>query len=641
MYSISFDVAGLVLGGVNLAMMTMRKVYPTRKNRVFEICVVLNMVSALCNVITSLAISFNNELMMSFAFLSSFVHFFSIFVMAASFYIASCIRLGSRPVDKRDAIISAIYLVINVLLLCSCFFTRFYFYFDDSFVYHTSFLYYLSLLLMVGMMVYSMMRVSKDLRGKDTFKSVCLVVYVLVYVPLCLVNGFVKGLNVFHFGTAVLYILIYIVLNNPEDYVSGSYGCFNDMAFKDSLYYHSNLNKRMHVIGISFAETDFIRSTYPDLEIAQSFKSFVEFASARFGRFNFYTIGINQFVLELKGNNSLIESTMTEIKNYFVKPLSIGGVDFVVSPLFAVVEDNEKFDSIDNMYEVLTYCMSHTDLFKQRNVLRVTTEHMSMLSHEQELVLSVTRALKSGGVKVYYQPIYNVGKGIYTTCEALVRVFDEGLGFIPPDQFIPILERNGLIVELGDVILDQVCQDFVNYDFRSLGIERVEVNLSGAQVMVPGIYKKLLGTLRKYNVPSDAIVFEITESYNNKSGEGYFLDNISKLTVNGVKLALDDFGTGYSTLIYLIELPFEIIKIDKSLLNNAMSDVKSMVLLRNTVKMLSDLNKKIVVEGVETSEEAKLLKGLGVDFFQGYLYSKAICVTDFVEFVSPQGRSGK
>ena len=266
---------------------------------------------------------------------------------------------------------------------------------------------------------------------------------------------------------------------------------------------------------------------------------------------------------------------------------------------------------------------------------------MSMLSHEQELVLSVTRALKSGGVKVYYQPIYDVGTGIYTTCEALVRVFDEGLGFIPPDQFIPILERNGLIVELGDVILDQVCQDFVNYDFRSLGIERVEVNLSGAQVMVPGIYKKLLGTLRKYNVPSDAIVFEITESYNNKSGEGYFLDNISKLTVNGVKLALDDFGTGYSTLIYLIELPFEIIKIDKSLLNNAMSDVKSMVLLRNTVKMLSDLNKKIVVEGVETSEEAKLLKGLGVDFFQGYLYSKAICVTDFVEFVSPQGRSGK
>ena len=125
MYSISFDVAGLVLGGVNLAMMTMRKVYPTRKNRVFEICVVLNMVSALCNVITSLAISFNNELMMRFAFLSSFVHFFSIFVMAASFYIASCIRLGSRSVDKRDAIISAIYLVINVLLLCSCFFTRF------------------------------------------------------------------------------------------------------------------------------------------------------------------------------------------------------------------------------------------------------------------------------------------------------------------------------------------------------------------------------------------------------------------------------------------------------------------------------------------------------------------------------------
>ena len=104
-------------------------------------------------------------------------------------------------------------------------------------------------------------------------------------------------------------------------------------------------------------------------------------------------------------------------------------------------------------------------------------------------------------------------------------------------------------------------------------------------------------------------------------------------------LALDDFGTGYSTLIYLISLPFDIIKIDKSLLDNAMADLKSMVLLRNTVNLLIELKKKIVVEGVETNGQAKMLKGLGVHYFQGYLYSRPVNVDEYVRLLKPAERS--
>ena len=116
---------------------------------------------------------------------------------------------------------------------------------------------------------------------------------------------------------------------------------------------------------------------------------------------------------------------------------------------------------------------------------------------------------------------------------------------------------------------------------------------------------------------------------------------MKKLKEVGVKFALDDFGTGYSTMINLIRLPFEIIKIDKSLLDNAMADLKSMVLLKNNVNMLKELKKKIVVEGVETSEEAKMLKNLGVHYFQGYLYSKPVSVEEYVSFLKPKERSAK
>lgn len=641
MFDFRFDIAGLVIGIISYAVITMKRNYLTRETRVFIACIVLNMISAVCNVIATLAAANNSGNLVSFAFLSKFIHFVTIFVMVAAYYMACVIRARKTGMTKVDKIIVPVILVVNIGLLATSFFTKFYFYFDADYRLRTSFLYYLALLINLGVMIFGNLLVAQKERKEDTSTAVYVILITVLFVILTLVNGFVKGSNIFHFGTAILLLVMHILLNNPEDYVAAYYGCFNEVAYKDSLSYHMDRNRQMHSIGISCGEMDFLGSTYSDLEIMSSLKPFTEFARSRFGAYNFYVVGTSQFVVEVKGNASLIESTMSEIRNYFMEPISIGGVEFVISPVFAVVEDREKFDSVDSCFEVLSYCMNHIDLFDHKNVMRVTKEHLSIVNHEQEMVLAVTKALRNDGVMVYYQPIYSVETGSYPTCEALVRIKDEKLGFIPPSQFVPILERNGLIVELGEVILERVCSDFVTYDFPSLGVERVEVNLSVRELVVPGMYKKLLETMKKHNLPNSAILFEITESYMSDSARKYILENISMLTKNGIKLALDDFGTGYSTLIYLIQLPFDIIKIDKSLLDDAMADLKAMVLLRNTINMLIELKKKIVVEGVETSEQAKLLKGLGVHYFQGYLYSKPVCVTDYVSFLKPAERSVK
>ena len=641
MFDFRFDIAGLVIGIISYAVITMKRYYLTRETRVFIACIVLNMISAVCNVIATLAAANNSGNLVSFAFLSKFIHFVTIFVMVAAYYMACVIRARKTGMTKVDKIIVPVILVVNIGLLATSFFTKFYFYFDADYRLRTSFLYYLALLINLGVMIFGNLLVAQKERKEDTSTAVYVILITVLFVILTLVNGFVKGSNIFHFGTAILLLVMHILLNNPEDYVAAYYGCFNEVAYKDSLSYHMDRNRQMHSIGISCGEMDFLGSTYSDLEIMSSLKPFTEFARSRFGAYNFYVVGTSQFVVEVKGNASLIESTMSEIRNYFMEPISIGGVEFVISPVFAVVEDREKFDSVDSCFEVLSYCMNHIDLFDHKNVMRVTKEHLSIVNHEQEMVLAVTKALRNDGVMVYYQPIYSVETGSYPTCEALVRIKDDKLGFIPPSQFVPILERNGLIVELGEVILERVCSDFVTYDFPSLGVERVEVNLSVRELVVPGMYKKLLETMKKHNLPNSAILFEITESYMSDSARKYILENISMLTKNGIKLALDDFGTGYSTLIYLIQLPFDIIKIDKSLLDDAMADLKAMVLLRNTINMLIELKKKIVVEGVETSEQAKLLKGLGVHYFQGYLYSKPVCVTDYVSFLKPAERSVK
>lgn len=641
MSDIRLDIAALVIGIVSYAIMTMRRNYLTRESRVFVACVVLNMISAVCNIIATLAVTYNSASLVSFAFLAKFIHFITIFLMTSAFYVAAVIRVREDNMGKVHQLVAIGSVVINIALLCTSFFTKFYFYFDTEYRYRTSFLYYLGLLAHIVMIIYACLLVARDEKKEESARAVYVLSATVIYLALTVVNAFVKGSNIYHFAVSVFFLVMHVILTRPEDYVSAYNGCFNDRAYKDSLVYHRNRNKQLHSIGICCAELDFLKSTYSDLEIMMSLKPFTEFAISRFGNYNFYVIGTSQFVVQVKGNASLIESTMSEIRNYFMEPVRIGGVEFVISPLFAVIEDRERFETVDSYYEVLSYCMNHPDLFEMNNVLRVTKDHLAYVHEEQEMVLAVTRAMKNNGVLVYYQPIYSVETGHYVTCEALVRIKDEKLGFIPPSRFVPILERNGLIVELGEIILNQVCSDYVTYDFPKLGVDRVEVNLSVRQLIIPGIYKKLLNIIREHHLSKDAVMFEITESYARDSAGKYISENIQGLTDQGIRLALDDFGTGYSTLINLIRLPFEIIKIDKSLLDNAMVDLKSMVLLKNTVNMLKELKKKIVVEGVETSEQAKMLKNLGVHYFQGYLYSKPVSVQDYISFLKPNERSVK
>lgn len=148
MFDFRFDIAALVISLISYAIITMKRNYLTRESRVFVACIVLNMISAVCNIISTIAVAYNSAALVSFAFLAKFIHFILIFLMTAGFYTASLIRVKEKGLGKIDQIILIAYLVINVVLLCTSFFTKFYFYFDGEYRLRTSFLYYLAVLLL-------------------------------------------------------------------------------------------------------------------------------------------------------------------------------------------------------------------------------------------------------------------------------------------------------------------------------------------------------------------------------------------------------------------------------------------------------------------------------------------------------------
>ena len=242
----------------------------------------------------------------------------------------------------------------------------------------------------------------------------------------------------------------------------------------------------------------------------------------------------------------------------------------------------------------------------------------------------IERALANHGFHVYYQPIYSIEKKRFVSAEALLRLIDEKEGFISPEIFIPAAEKSGAIHKIGDYVLTEVFQFIASSEYKKLGLEYIEINLSVSQCMHHGLADSILESMSRYGVSSNQVNLEITESAASYD-QSVMSENLEQLSSAGLTFSLDDYGTGYSNMYRIAALPLKIVKLDKTFVNNQNS--KMWTILQNTVRMIKDLNMEIVVEGIETEEMVKKFSDLKCDFIQGYFFSKPIPQREFVEFI--------
>lgn len=242
----------------------------------------------------------------------------------------------------------------------------------------------------------------------------------------------------------------------------------------------------------------------------------------------------------------------------------------------------------------------------------------------------IERALANHGFHVYYQPIYSIEKKRFVSAEALLRLIDEKEGFISPEIFIPAAEKSGAIHKIGDYVLTEVFQFIASSEYKKLGLEYIEINLSVSQCMHHGLADSILESMNRYGVSSNQVNLEITESAASYD-QSVMSENLEQLSAAGLTFSLDDYGTGYSNMYRIAALPLKIVKLDKTFVNNQNS--KMWTILQNTVRMIKDLNMEIVVEGIETEEMVKKFSDLKCDFIQGYFFSKPIPQREFVEFI--------
>lgn len=266
------------------------------------------------------------------------------------------------------------------------------------------------------------------------------------------------------------------------------------------------------------------------------------------------------------------------------------------------------------------------NVLKAADIIKGKSFHLN-----SEMDKIIDNAIANKSFMVYYQPIYSVEKKRFSSAEALLRLKDEKYGFIPPDLFITAAERSGAIHKIGDYVLEEVCRFISGNDFEQLGLDYIEINLSVAQCMQTDLADKILNIMNRYGVLSDKINLEITETAASHA-QNIMMENLDKLTSAGISFSLDDYGTGYSNIKSVASLPITIVKLDKAFVDEE-DNPRMWIVLKNTIKMLKDMDMSIVVEGVESAQLAQRFAELNCEYIQGYYYSKPIPEDEFIEFM--------
>lgn len=238
-----------------------------------------------------------------------------------------------------------------------------------------------------------------------------------------------------------------------------------------------------------------------------------------------------------------------------------------------------------------------------------------------ELERSLRRAIDEGELRVYYQPQFAVKGASLEGMEALVRWPQEDGSIRLPGEFIPIAELSGLIVSLGDQVLEQVCRQIAAWNEASIDYRRVSVNISARQLADAMFAQRLEGLLDSFRVPRGRLELEVTERVEVPPGSAA-MKNIERLQAAGLLLAVDDFGTGHSSLVNLKRLPLSCIKIDQSFVRDVGRDPGDEAIIRAMVAMAKQLGLDTVAEGVEETPQLEFLRELGCDRVQGFLLGR-------------------
>ncbi|MCG8429123.1 MAG: EAL domain-containing protein [Chromatiales bacterium] len=336
-------------------------------------------------------------------------------------------------------------------------------------------------------------------------------------------------------------------------------------------------------------------------------------------------LGGDEFIILLGGLTSASDTRKVadSLLTQFREPFKIDGRELIITASVGIAIYPQDGNSPSELLRNADSAMYHSKE-QGRNTYSYFTDAMNQeVARRLALEEQMHGALDRNEFTLYYQPVVNIIDNHIVGVEALLRWHNRALGQLSPTEFIPLAEQTGQIIPIGQFILDQALQMASIWRNQCDSDLKIAINLSPRQFRDPKLVSCFKDSIIHHQVPGNSLELEITEGV--LMGSHSHIDQaITALNQLGIGIAMDDFGTGYSSLSYLRQYPFDVLKIDRSFVNDITVDPADRELIKATIAMAHSLGLKVIAEGVETDEQLQFLKKLRCDYAQGYLFSKPL-----------------
>ena len=429
------------------------------------------------------------------------------------------------------------------------------------------------------------------------------------------------------FSSMIGVLIIFIMLENPMANIDRDTGFFNLNAFFEYMKEAYGQDKDVSIVCIRYGGNgnDFFSS-----EMEKSiFFEVVSFIKNLPDNYVFRS-SANEYLLVFE-NADCAEKTIGILERRFDKPWGKDNMTMLFGEIY-YLSSTELVRRPSDILGFFQYAKRNRAEFTGRGVMLINNEVIEHIYDENSVENKIIEALRDNRVEVFYQPIYNTKTHKFTSAEALVRIRSREGNIIPPGRFIAVAEKRGLILRLGERVFEMVCRFIVQHDIHAMGLEYIECNLSVVQCAYDHLAQDFIAIMEKYHVDANDIVLEITESAS-ITEKKILLDNMNALRKVGVRFALDDFGTGQSNLNYIVDMPIDIVKFDRGMTNAYFDNGKGKPVMDAAMGMIQKLKLEIVSEGIEEKEQFAKLDELGIDYIQGYYFSKPRNAAEFISFI--------
>lgn len=484
----------------------------------------------------------------------------------------------------------------------------------------TTYLFCLSLFVI---MTYLICRMKSKMNPK---RWEAVLTWIVLWVGAAVVQFFNNHILLVGYAGAISIMVIYLKLENPETNLDRQSGLFNQNALLQYMKQQFSKGEDFALLIMTFPAS----LIHGNLEEEQSIRmEILQYIASIPDAIAFK--GSEEEILLVFQNQEQATKVEAQLDDRFDEGWG-RSKSMIIHPEWMLIPSVSDVHQAEDIFPYLQYAKQNSMDFAESGRILLDKDMTNRMYEERLIEQLLVDAIQNDWVEVYYQPIYSIKEKRFVSAEALIRIVEEDGTIVPPDTFIGIAEKNGMILKLGEIVFKKVCQFISQNHPEELGIRYIEINLSVVQCSYEHLADSFIEIMEWYHINPAMINLEITES-GSVGTTKTLLENMNKLIEYGVKFSLDDFGTGHSNLNYIVDMPVDIVKFDRSMIVSYFDNGKAKYVMDAAMHMIHGMELQIVSEGIETKEQLETMEQLGISYIQGYYFSKPVSSDNFLSFI--------